>query len=93
MSVCTTVVGGRAPNNDRDYIIPISGIEQALKAAAGDLVFRENLFEYRSNAVRELGIDLTPLDAEIINEVPESQLRCLIRAIITRYRRAPLQQS
>ncbi len=85
----TTVVGGRAPNDDC-YTVPIGGIEQILKASAGDLTFREHLFEFRSRAVREYGIDLTPSDAEIIDGVPESQLRCLIRAIVTRYRRVSI---
>lgn len=89
-SVRTTVVGGRALKGDNTHTIAISGIERVLKFAAGNRDFRENLFERRSEAATEFGIDLTPLDAQIIDEVPENQLRSLIKAIVTRYRQAPI---
>ena len=87
--VRTTVVGGRAPEDDTVYTIPISGVEQVLKFAAGDMTFRENLFEQRSKAVMEFGIVLSPSEAAMIDGVPENQLRSLVRAVVTRYRHAP----
>ena len=86
-NVCSTVVGGRAPRSEDIRVVPLSGIEQALKLAAGDRRFRADLFQRRSEAIIEAGICIDPSDAATIDVVPENQLESLVKAIVTRYKR------
>ena len=62
-AVRTTVVGGRASDNDA-HLMPVSAIEEILKLAAGNIEFRDCLFKRRSRAAEYFGIKAEDIDAK-----------------------------
>lgn len=83
----TTVVGGRSPASDTEREIACTGVEQALKRAAGNKQFRARLLSARAAAAQEEGIALEPHEAALLAAVPEEQLASLVRGLVTRYQR------
>ena len=78
-AVRTTIVGGRPPGSGKDLGDTPRGIEVLLIEASVDPDFRKLLTEKRADAAKEIGLDLTPAEAAMLNGIPEAQLELIIR--------------
>ena len=85
-AVRTTIVGGR-PDDEETFSLPLSAVEHGLKQSAGSIDFRTQFLKRRSAALEELGHQIDPFDAQMLNEASEGQLMSLVRSVVTRYKR------
>ena len=54
------------------------GIEVLVKKAAVDIEFRTTLLEKRAKAAKEIGLDLDPAEAAMLDGVPTAQLEAIV---------------
>lgn len=73
-----TIVGGRPPRNRNPSSGFPLGIEVLLKKASVDREFRKALVEKRSAAAAEIGLDLSPSEAAVLDTVPRSHIEKII---------------
>jgi hypothetical protein len=78
-AVHTTIVGGRPPGSGKPIGSIPKGMEVLIKKASVDHAFRETLLAERSKAASEIDLKLSPSEAMMINAIPESQLRAIIK--------------
>ena len=84
-AVRTTIVGGRPPGSGTDIGAIPRGIEVLVKKASVDPGFKEALLNLRAEAARQIGLELTPVEAMMLNAAPREQ----IAAIVSRTRVEP----
>ncbi len=77
-AVRTTIVGARPPGSGKSVGSIPRGIEVLVKKASVDAEFKKVLVEKRAEAAEEIGLDLDPAEAMIVNCVPTSQLEAII---------------
>ncbi len=80
-AVLTTIVGGRPPGRGKKVGDIPRGIELLTKKAAVDAAFRKSLMEKRAQAAEEIGLDLEPAEAMMLNTVAAAQLESIIAHI------------
>jgi hypothetical protein len=81
-AVKTTIVGGRPPGSGKPVGDVPRGIEVLVKKASVDPAFNELLLRKRSEAAKEIGLELEPSEIAMINTVPEPQLESIISKTI-----------
>jgi len=77
-AVRTTIVGGRPPGCGKGIGEIPRGIEVLVKKASVDAEFRALLLERRAEAASEIGLELDPAEAAILNGLPREQLEAII---------------
>ena len=81
-AVKTTIVGGRPPGSGKPVGDIPRGIEVLVKKASVDPAFKGLLLRERSEAAKEIGLELEPSEVAMINAVPEPQLESIISKTI-----------
>jgi hypothetical protein len=81
-AVKTTIVGGRPPGSGKPVGDIPRGIEVLVKKASVDPAFKGLLLRKRSEAAKEIGLELEPSEIAMINAVPEPQLESIISKTI-----------
>jgi hypothetical protein len=76
-----TIVGGRPPSNAKNSLPIPRGIEVLVKKASVDPEFRALLLAKRDEAAKEIGLELSPMEKNIIRSAPESQLVSIINSV------------
>jgi len=76
----TTIVGGRPGDGYKLKGIP-RGIEILIKKASVDKSFEKKLIKFRSKAAKELELDLTETEKQIIDTIPVNMLKNAIKNI------------
>jgi len=77
-AVKTTIVGGRPPGPGKAVGEIPRGIEVLVKKASVDADFKSLLLEKRAEAARDIGLELTPAEAMMLDAVPAAQLEAII---------------
>ena len=77
-SFWTTIVGGRPPETGKESGGGFHGIEILLKKASVDPAFKSHLLEKRSDAAKEIELDLHPAESAMLNSVPPEHLESII---------------
>jgi len=77
-AVRTTIVGGRPPGSGKGIGAIPRGIEVLVKKASVDAEFRALLLERRAAAASEIGLELEPAEAMMLDGVPPAQLEAII---------------
>jgi hypothetical protein len=80
-AVKTTIVGGRPPGSGKNLTNIPRGIEVLVKKASIDTDFRSLLIAKRDEAAREIGLELNPMEKNIIRSAPEAQLIAIINSV------------
>jgi hypothetical protein len=80
-AVKTTIVGGRPPGSGKPAGDIPRGIEVLVKKASVDPAFKGLLLRERSEAAKEIGLELKPSEVAMINAVPEAQLESIISRV------------
>ncbi len=80
-AVYTTIVGGRPPGSGTKIGDIPRGIEVLVRKASVDLEFRRLLLEKRAEAVKEINLELSPSEIEILTDIPTEQLHTIIENI------------
>ena len=86
-AVYTTIVGGRPPCSGTQIGDIPRGIEVLVKKASVDPEFRRLLLDKRAEAAKEIDIDLSPAEAEMLSVIAREQLEKIIENI-----KIPLEQ-
>jgi len=74
-----TIVGGRPSQKESARKDTPRGLEVLLKKASVDEEFRELLLAKRSEAVKEIGLELDPAEGMMLDTLPGAQLEAIIR--------------
>ncbi|MDP2898921.1 MAG: hypothetical protein Q8Q12_20480 [bacterium] len=77
-AVRTTIVGARPPGSGKSLGDIPRGIEVLVKKASVDAEFRNLLVEKRSEAAKEIELELGPAEVLMLNAVPRGQLEAII---------------
>ncbi len=77
-AVRTTIVGARPPGSGKSIGDIPRGIEVLVKKASVDAAFRELLVERRSDAAKEIELELDAAEVLMLNAVPRGQLEAII---------------
>lgn len=77
-AVFTTIVGGRPPGSGTNVSDIPRGIEVLIKKATVDTDFRMLLLEKRGVAAREIDIELTEAELNMLSTMPAEQLEKII---------------
>lgn len=80
-AVYTTIVGGRPPGSGTKIGDIPRGIEVLLKKALVDPEFRRFLLDRRAEAAKEIDLELSPSEIEILTDIPTGQLQAIIENI------------
>jgi hypothetical protein len=76
--VKTTIVGGQPPREGRSIGDVPRGVEVLIKKAAVDPAFKKTLLAKRARAADDIALKLEPVEAAMLDAVPEGQLRATI---------------
>ncbi|MFH1230890.1 MAG: hypothetical protein V1709_05270 [Planctomycetota bacterium] len=76
-----TIVGGRPPGSTKNSLPIPRGIEVLVKKASVDPEFRALLLAKRDESAKEIGLELSPMEKNIIRSAPESQLISIVNSI------------
>ena len=77
-AVFTTIVGGRPPGSGMQIGEIPRGIEVLIKKASVDPEFRQLLLDKRGQAAREIGLELTEAERNMLSSIPAEQLEKII---------------
>ena len=77
-AVRTTIVGGRPPGSGQGLSGVPRGIEVLLKKASVDPTFKDLLLARRAEAAEVIGLKLDPVEANMLQTAPASQLEAII---------------
>ena len=77
-AVFTTIVGGRPPGSGTDVGRIPRGIEVLIKKASVDEEFKAILLARRTDAAREIGLELADAEKAMLGSIPAAQLEAII---------------
>ncbi len=77
-AVRTTIVGGRPPGGGANVGDVPRGLEVLVKKAAVDPKFKKVLLEKRAGAAEAIALKIEPVEAAMIEAVPEAQLKAIV---------------
>lgn len=80
-AVFTTIVGGRPPGSGTQIGNIPRAIEVLVKKASVDPEFRQLLLNKRAEAAKEIDLELTEAEREMLSSIPDEQLRKVIANI------------
>ncbi len=77
-AVFTTIVGGRPPGSGTEVGLIPRGIEVLIKKASVDEEFRAILLARRTDAAREIALQLADAEKAMLGSIPAAQLEAII---------------